>query len=464
MVLRSFSLLISLLVFFCIVGHVLASASHIVNDNLMRIIDLTTPIVREQVSVRFENKGASPISEYDFLVRREWCDKVADLVAEDKKTSVNLEVTKGSLMNQGQIYKIRLNNPIAQGEKTTITVKIAYVHGLEATPKAIRQMEKQILHYHGRKYFESPYEIRKQKTIVKTPVGMAVKHYSSGPAVEHKDSTITYGPFETAQIKNADEELDVLFEYRKAVLTVPTLQRDLKISHWGGNLGVEEHYALRVDGAKLSGQFSRLLFAGQQNLESYFSFVRQLAFNLPQHARDVFYRDEIGNVSTSHLRHEPRNKQALLQIQPRYPLFGGWNYTFYYGYNTPLADFARFHNPSGRYILNVPFVKSLPNVAHELVALNITLPEGARNIRVHLPFAVDKQLHTTRFTTLDTMGRTMVYLEKRNVVDEHARELQISYEYPTHLLLRKPLVASAAFAALFAISMLYSRMEFKIGK
>jgi oligosaccharyltransferase complex subunit alpha (ribophorin I) len=104
--------------------------------------------------------------------------------------------------------------------------------------------------------------------------------------------------------------------------------------------------------------------------------VRDLLLNLPVNASDIYYRDEIGNVSTSRLSYE-RDK-TVLTIMPRYPLFGGWNYTWYHGYNVPLRDFARYHSESGRYIMNIPFINMFPQVIYDKVQVRIILPEGAR--------------------------------------------------------------------------------------
>lgn len=54
---------------------------------------------------------------------------------------------------------------------------------------------------------------------------------------------------------------------------------------------------------------------------------------LPASARDVYYRDEIGNISTSHL-HETE-EGVELELRPRFPLFGGWKTNYYIGYNVP---------------------------------------------------------------------------------------------------------------------------------
>ena len=54
---------------------------------------------------------------------------------------------------------------------------------------------------------------------------------------------------------------------------------------------------------------------------------------LPVSARDVYYRDEIGNISTSNLREI--DDQMELELRPRFPLFGGWKTHYYIGYNVP---------------------------------------------------------------------------------------------------------------------------------
>jgi oligosaccharyltransferase complex subunit alpha (ribophorin I) len=104
--------------------------------------------------------------------------------------------------------------------------------------------------------------------------------------------------------------------------------------------------------------------------------ARELILNLPVHASDIYYRDEIGNVSTSRLSYE-RDK-TVLKLKTRYPLFGGWNYTWHHGYNVPLGDFVRYNSESGRYILNIPFINLFPQVIYDKVQVRIVLPEDAR--------------------------------------------------------------------------------------
>lgn len=131
-----------------------------------------------------------------------------------------------------------------------------------------------------------------------------------------------------------------------------------------------------LDLQRLKDQFSRLEYHKNIYTRQNSIMTRELSLRLPAHASNVYYRDEIGNVSTSHLRYE--QDKTVLEFKPRYPLFGGWNYTWYYGYNVPIGDFVRYHSESGRYILNIPFINVLPRVTYDKVQVRIILPEGAR--------------------------------------------------------------------------------------
>lgn len=58
---------------------------------------------------------------------------------------------------------------------------------------------------------------------------------------------------------------------------------------------------------------------------------------LPAAAQDVYYRDEIGNISTSHLL--ILDDSVEMEIRPRFPLFGGWKTHYIIGYNLPSYEY-----------------------------------------------------------------------------------------------------------------------------
>ena len=102
---------------------------------------------------------------------------------------------------------------------------------------------------------------------------------------------------------------------------------------------------------------------------------------------DPYFTDDIGNVSTSRFRSNLR--EANLELKPRYPIFGGWKYSFRIGWDANLHNFLRKLKIGDGYVLSVPFLegpKMGEGVAYEKVDLRIILPEGARYVsESHIP-------------------------------------------------------------------------------
>lgn len=116
--------------------------------------------------------------------------------------------------------------------------------------------------------------------------------------------------------------------------------------------------------------------------------------------------------------------QSELEIEPRYPLFGGWKSTFVIGYGLPLQDFL-FESPDGRRYLNFTFGCPLvETVVDKLIVkvglllltencastasvcnsggliypscwtikFQVVLPEGSKDPTVEIPFEVKQHL------------------------------------------------------------------------
>lgn len=206
---------------------------------------------------------------------------------------------------------------------------------------------------------------------------------------------------------------EVQYELVGAVPHVNHLRRDIEISQWGNNLAVEEHYKFENKGAlyvcffitlppvsprsvafllmakfscslpstvrvSLKGQFSRIDY--QRNPMSARDGNAVLAFQMPipKLARDIYYRDEIGNISTSSLTHQ--SDHVILTLAPRFPIFGGWKTTFYTGYNVPLDGYLRRVPDSDKYILKVPVIVPLKDTSYDEIDIRVVLPEGAKYV------------------------------------------------------------------------------------
>jgi oligosaccharyltransferase complex subunit alpha (ribophorin I) len=104
--------------------------------------------------------------------------------------------------------------------------------------------------------------------------------------------------------------------------------------------------------------------------------VTKLIIPLKNGARDAYFTDIIGNVSTSNFRPGRGIADANLEIEPRFPIYGGWNYTFRIGWNVDLERVERVTN--GERVLKVPFLEGPENVQYAQYDVNIILPEGAK--------------------------------------------------------------------------------------
>lgn len=67
-----------------------------------------------------------------------------------------------------------------------------------------------------------------------------------------------------------------------------------------------------------------------------------------------------------------RHLQTLLEIEPRYPLFGGWRTTFTIGYGLPLQDFL--FQSEGKRFLNISFGCSVLDLVIDSLIVKVKSP------------------------------------------------------------------------------------------
>jgi oligosaccharyltransferase complex subunit alpha (ribophorin I) len=112
--------------------------------------------------------------------------------------------------------------------------------------------------------------------------------------------------------------------------------------------------------------------------------IPALTLHLPPGINSAYYYDLNGNVSTSRLRVAPSvpkaseiKKYSTLELRPRYPIMGGWNYSFTLGWDSPLADSAGYDASTGLYIAGIPVQTVFPGAIVNEAEVKIILPEGA---------------------------------------------------------------------------------------
>jgi len=299
-----------------------------------------------------------------------------------------------------------------------------------------------------------------KKTTFK--IGDTIKSYSKEPEpVKEDDNDVYYGPYEN--IKPGTEKIVSLhYKLKDRFIHFENIERTIEVSHWCHTVNFKEDLIVHHDGSELKNNFNRIAFQRSQFYTETPSSVKDMIFVLPPRAQDIFFVDTIGNVSTSAYHRD--DTRTLLQVLPRYPLFGGWKYTWSQGYSNPLDGNVKYNSKMKKYIFQAPILLSLKNVPIDHFKLKIVLPEGVRNVDVHLPYSFDSEERKMTYSYLDTTGRPTIILEKDNVCDDHFQYFQISYNLPFYFSLQKPLVVGLTIFSLFVISMIWTRVDLSIVK
>ncbi|KAH8761285.1 oligosaccharyltransferase alpha subunit [Hyaloscypha finlandica] len=429
------------------------------NVNLVHIINLEKNYPKEQINVVIENIASTPQDEYFIPFTSQQMATIGGLEVKDKKNLdgglFEVRAVEFDPESDTQFYRVRLAQPLAPKAQVTLGITYSYLSALHPLPKHIGQQESQFLVYEFSAYCTSAYVTLKQKTEVKFPSGN-VPEYTIVPGGEVEfpvkaGSKFTYGSFGEVPV-GAVEPVKVRYEFTKPLIHVSRLERDIEVSHWGGNVAFEERYTLHNLAANLTNQFSRVQWAAQQYYNPASTAIKELKFPLKVGSLDPYFTDVIGNVSTSRFRSNKR--EASLEIKPRYPVFGGWNYPFRVGWNADLKKFLRKLSTGQGYVLNVPFLegpKQSEGMEYEHIELRVILPEGAKNVKYSTAVPLVSEKISLHRTFMDTTGRTALTLKAINIVDDFRdRELIVTYDYPLLAGLRKPLVIFVTFFGLFA--------------
>jgi oligosaccharyltransferase complex subunit alpha (ribophorin I) len=372
-----------------------------------------------------------------------------------------------------EYYKIHLPEPLAPKAQQTISITYSVLSTLQPVPAQIAQAEKQYLQYTFSAYAPSAYLTEKQRSKVKFPNG-DVPDYTSLPAElndeqkadpQRQGSSFTYGLYNNVPA-GAQQPVSVRYEFTKPVTHATILERDIEVSHWGGNLAAEERYWLVNQGAGLKNHFSRVEWQKQSYMNPPTFALKGLNLHLHPGAVDPYFTDDIGNVSTSKFR--PGKKEALLELKPRYPIFGTWKYSFRVGWNAALSSYLRKLPAGETYALKVPFLegpRSSEGISYGRVNLRVILPEGATNVKFTTTVPLVANSTSLHRTFMDTLGRTTLNLTAINLIDDFRdRDLIVTYDYPWTAGYRKPIVITLGMFALFATIWAIGSVDTSIGK
>lgn len=417
------------------------------------MLDLTKHVVRVQTDIHFVD-AEQDTNEYVFAIPKNKDTHLAQVAAKCGKTACEVvPATHVDARDDVAQYTVVLKNSVAKGDVGHIKLTSYFTRVLTPYPEEVTQKDEQLVVYEDSHVLLSPYVTETQTTKVKLPSGR-IESFSTVEPVSRKGSAITYGPYtQTEPFAGDVASLRVHFKNHSPFLTVTNLVRELEVSMWG-RVSVEEVFDLLHTGAKLKGGFSRYEYTAQNERGASFY---DLQTYLPKDAVNVYYRDQIGNVSTSRLR-ETSTRQELA-FQPRFPIFGGWKTQWYLGYSVPTHSVLS--RSGDKFKLEMDFSTALEGAAVDDLTVKVILPEGSTNVQVNLPFAVDSMTDTTRQTYLDTplVGRPVIVIRKSNVIAAHNVPFEVTFDFPQTFMLHEPLLLVGGFFAFFLVCMVLFRLD-----
>jgi len=201
----------------------------------------------------------------------------------------------------------------------------------------------------------------------------------------------------------------------------------------------------------LKGHFSRLEYQSQLYQRKQAPHIlSDFNLHLPPGVTNAYFYDQNGNVSTSHLRTAPSvtkgskaTQYSVLELRPRYPVLGGWNYSYTIGFDTPLQDSVGYDVKNGKYVVGVPVMTNIPGTVINDAEVKIILPEGATyvecdcghwvssnvtysNVEFVSPFLELSNSISTHISYLDTVGRPAITFAYKDLTYKHAGIIYVS--------------------------------------
>ncbi|ORX71799.1 Ribophorin I [Linderina pennispora] len=451
----------------------LAAASGLVHTNLIRTVDLTSaPFIREQIGAVVQNEHASKqYKSYTIAVPASKHAHLASLTVHERKSGVELPTVPLDFdtKRNAYLYRATLRAPLAPNDKLSLNVDMTLSRFVSAKPAVMEPADDQQWVWEDRALVPSVYETRKQKTVVNAP--RVTRHTG---VLQRK--SVVFGPFNaTAE----DGPAEVAFRSNKEQAAA-VHRREYFVSHLGDDLNVLEHYQLKSL-APRPPQYDKVRETIAKFMRTRDNFIKTLLVPVPVTARDMYYVDEIGNVSTSAVT-SPREAHGqefrILQLKPRYPLSGGDQYTWWHGYSLPLHAYLR--RQGARHFLKVPFIGHIAasasgkseltvdmavaeNVAVESYELHVTLPEGATDIDVRAPVRAEIAYEPTWYY-LDSTGRTTVVVSTGNVAPGDLGDVLVMYSYSAVAVWQKPAVVALMVFGVFAVAMAVGRVRFGLAQ
>ncbi|KAM3141428.1 hypothetical protein pb186bvf_006546 [Paramecium bursaria] len=445
----------------------LRSQKNVFIESVDRKVDLKGRYNKYESIITLQNQGIVAVEKFYHIVHQDNADKLYYIgLLVDKKTEIRgklIQDQDAQIKYNSSVYEFTFKTPVGQGDSEEFTLVEWYYNRYEPLPKQIKVEDNQNLLFSDNVYFFTPYNVKTQQTqyITERIISYSLKQ------VLLRNNVLEYGPYQDIKpFSHLKTKLHL--ENNSPLVTFTQAIKTVELSHWG-NILIEEQYTLRNEGARIDGEFSRVTFnkyasnVGQHSIKSYNSY-------LPIDTWGIYYRDEIGNISTSNAARVVYNydqtqknsngeNTVLVQLRPRFAVFGGWKANFVLGYNLPTKKYLE--NDGDLHVLTQNFAFSIKDIIAEEYTLKIILPEGCTDVKWILPFQDIHTNYTLTHSYLDTTGRPTYIFTRRLTSYLDNVQFKIQYDFTSFSLFKEPFLVFISFLTVFATIIAVRRLELK---
>ena len=438
-----------LLIFFIIQNISSSNSGDFTINEVKRTINLRQSIITIENQIKIKKNGYE--DTFHYIVPKNNTFSLIRIIAETIYNK-RLEMTKTSDDQDYDHYDI-----ILQGSEEII-IKEDYFEKLLFKPKNIYIKEDQLELFVDTINLVSPYVVKSTYTYVILPSEKTKLIKYTKLNMNQSGEKLIYSLTEEIP-PFSSKKLNIHYLNNKPLMVFNYARKTFQISHWG-NIAVTEEYQIENIGAKLIGEFGRIDY--DDGVTGGKNALKKIRAKLPLRAWGLWYRDEIGNVSTSNARREINDVD--LELTPRFPILGGWKSNYDIGYNLP----TKFHvktNNKGNYMVNLTFGMPYKNMLARNYTVKIILPESADNIKVNLPIDVHYSVdYDKEYGCLDLFGRKSIIIKLNNMYDVYNTNIFISYDYKWTMLFVKPLILIFYFIILFTVMIISSRTNISLSR
>jgi len=434
----------------------LTSASKLTVSNLEREVDLTTQglVVASVLAIKI-------VSGKTLL----WID----FEEGDSSTDENLKKLEWTL-NENECMEVALSSSLPAKGETTVEIYEIFSMNLVPVSKTIYQSETQLVKFSDFDVIvrDANLEIEKQTTKFYLP-SKTVEDYTEVKPSKRDGGELSYGPYKASDASK-DSAVTLIFENPEAMLLVESVVRDVTVSSWT-DIEVEEHYHIKNVGPAFKEGFNRVEYS--RNPQAY--ITESFALELPKQAHSLFFKDVLGNITTSHTRFE--STKVTVQAVPRFPLVGGWQTHFTFGYKLPVSPFLRSNGKmSSEKTLVMDILPALQQVYVKNLTINTAVPEFSTEIKGAVqstnaffkasdPFRTVKTLKGKKNHYFDLSGRPVHTMQISEVAPELADVAELQY-YVTFVFhwkyyLKEPMMV-VVFAGFLALLFLLPSLDFRL--